>query len=168
MLPIAELKSPALILNQSPNTWPTPREKSHLSPLVQDIQLLASGLSEVLTNQLITPSLVAINATATASASQMLSGVITSTSLGATAITTPTAASIYAIIPQATTGSSFQLIIDNSAGANTVTLTLDASITAPVGAITGGNTLTVTTTHKVGRFWFYFTSPTTANVFRIA
>lgn len=113
-----------------------------------------------------TPS--AINVTATATAAQMLGGTITSTSVAAVAITTPTAAAIAALLPNAGQGTTFDLNIDNSAGANTVTLTLDGSITAPVGAITGGNALTITTTEKVGIFRFYFTSPTAAVVFRIA
>lgn len=113
------------------------------------------------------PAPVAINSTAVATATQILSGVITSTSAAATAITTPTATAIAALIG-AVQGTEFELVIDNSLGANTVTLTLDGSITAPAGAITGGNTLTVTTTHKVGIFRFYFTSGTTAVVYRIA
>lgn len=110
---------------------------------------------------------VAINSTGLATAAQIGAGVITSTSGAATSITTPTAAQILAQIG-ATTGSTFELIIDNSAGANTVTLVLDGSITAPAGAITGGNTLTITTTHKVGVFLLYFTSLTTAVIYRIA
>jgi hypothetical protein len=114
------------------------------------------------------PTAVAINASAVATAAQMLAGVITSTSAAATAITTPTAAAILALIAGGGIGTSFDLTIDNSAGASTVTLTLDGSITAPVGAVTGGNTLTVTTTHKVGIFRFVYTSATAAVVFRIA
>ncbi len=115
------------------------------------------------------PTPAAINVSATATAAQMLGGVITSTSAAAVALTTPTAASIYALIQGGgAVGKGFYLSIDNSVGANTVTLTLDASITAPVGAITGGNDLTVTTTHKVGLFWFYFVSATAAHVFRVA
>ncbi len=114
------------------------------------------------------PTAAAINVTGNATAAQMLGGAITSTSAAAVAITTPTATAIMALISGGGIGTQFDLAIDNSQGANTVTLTLDASITAPVGAVTGGNTLTITTTHKVGIFRFYFTGATTAVVYRIA
>jgi len=114
------------------------------------------------------PTASAENVTDTLTAAQMLGGAITSTSAAVVALTTPTAASILALISGGGVGTQFDLAIDNSAGASTITLTLDGSITAPVGAVTGGNTLTVTTTHKVGIFRFYFTSPTAAVVYRVA
>ncbi len=113
------------------------------------------------------PTLVAKNVTATLSAAEVLGGYITSTSAAAVALTTPTATAIGALIPGIARGVTVDLYIDNSAGANTITLTLDGSITAPAGAITGGNTLTVTTTHKVGLFRLYFTSTTAAVIYRI-
>lgn len=160
------LKSPGAILNQGPNTWPTPREKQHLSSLVSDIETLANNEQNILTSNLTIPTPNAINSTGTATVVQMLGGVITSTSAAATSITTPTATAILAAIQGGAVGTAFNLVVDNSQGANTITIVLDGSITAPVGAITGGNTLTVTTTHKVGIFKIYFTSPTTAVIFR--
>lgn len=168
MSALSKLKSPNTILHASPNQWPTPRERFHLLSIIQDLEGLAKISDFTTTSSFVNPTSVAINATATATATQMIAGVITSTSTAATAITTPTAASILALLTGATAGSSFELVIDNSAGASTVTLTLDASITAPAGAITGGNTLTVTTTHKIGKFLFYFTSATAAVVYRVA
>ena len=110
----------------------------------------------------------AINSTGPISAAQMLGGVITSTSGAATSLTTPTATAIAALLKGGgVRGSYFDLIIDNSAGSNTVTLVLDGSITVNTPAITGGATLTVTTANSVGMFRFYFTSGTTAKVFRI-
>jgi len=82
-------------------------------------------------------------------------------------LTTPTATAIAALIPGVAQGTTFDLIIDNSAGANTVTMVLGSGITVTTPVITGGATLTVGTVNKVGLFRFYFTSATTANVFRI-
>lgn len=64
---------------------------------------------------------VAINATATATAVQVLSGYITSTSAAATTITLPTGTLLGAAL-NATQGTVFDLFIDNTAGANTVTI----------------------------------------------
>lgn len=109
---------------------------------------------------------VAINTTATATAAQIVSGYITSTSAAAVGITTPTATAIAALIG-AVQGTTFDLYIDNSAGANTVTLTLDASIAVVTPAVTGGATLTVSTANAIGVFRLVFTSGTTAKIFRI-
>jgi hypothetical protein len=110
---------------------------------------------------------VAVNATATASAATMLSGVVTSTSASATGITTPTATAIAALIPGCGQGTAFDLIIDNSAGSSTVTLILDGSITiVATPIITGSGTLTLAT-GTTGKFSFYFTSATAARCFRV-
>jgi nitrogen fixation protein FixH len=63
----------------------------------------------------------AINATATATAAQVASGYITSTSAAATTITLPTGTLLGAAL-NATQGTSMDLFIDNTAGANTVTI----------------------------------------------
>lgn len=70
----------------------------------------------------------AINSTASATAAQIATGYITSTSGAATTITMPTTTLIAAAIG-ATAGSTFDFWIDNTAGANTVTLTIDSSQT---------------------------------------
>lgn len=114
-----------------------------------------------------TPSPNAINSTDAITAAQMLGGVITSTSGAATALTTPTATAIMALIPNGGRGTTFDLIIDNSAGSSTITLTLDGSISVNTPAITGGDALTVSTANTVGLFRFYFVSGTAAKVFRI-
>lgn len=64
---------------------------------------------------------VAINATATATAAQVASGYITSTSAAATTITLPTGTLLGAALG-AVQGTVFDLWIDNTAGANTVTI----------------------------------------------
>lgn len=63
----------------------------------------------------------AINATATATAQQVATGCITSTSAAATAITLPTGTLLGAAL-NATQGTMFDLMVDNTAGANTVTM----------------------------------------------
>lgn len=113
------------------------------------------------------PTPVEMNVTATATPAQILSGYITSTSDAAVSITTPTATAIGALIG-AVAGTSFDFTIDNSAGANTVTLILDASIAVVTPAITGGATLTVSTSNDIGIFRVVFTSATAAKIFRIA
>jgi hypothetical protein len=70
----------------------------------------------------------AINATATATAAQVASGYITSTSAASTTITLPTATAIATQIG-ATRGTVLDLFIDNTGGANTVTITPDSSMT---------------------------------------
>lgn len=64
---------------------------------------------------------VAINATATATAAQVATGYITSTSAAATTITLPTGTLLGTALG-ATQGTVFDLTIDNTAGANTVTI----------------------------------------------
>lgn len=66
---------------------------------------------------------VAINATATATALQVSSGFITSTSAAATTITLPTGTLLGAEL-KAVRGTVFDLFIDNTAGANTVTMAI--------------------------------------------
>jgi hypothetical protein len=135
---------------------------------------VASGLTGItssgkafLGNVIRVHSPVAMNSTGNISAANMLAGVITSTSAAATTLTTPTATAIAAQIPGCAQGTAFDLIIDNSAGASTVTLALDASITVVNPAIiTGGATLTLATL-TTGKFSFYFTSGTTAKVYRV-
>jgi len=107
------------------------------------------------------------DSTGTLAAADMLRGVITCTSGSATTMTTPTATAIAALITGCARGTTFDLVIDNSAGSSTITLALDASIGVVTPAITGGAALTVSTANAVGCFRFYFTSGTTAKVFRI-
>ena len=63
----------------------------------------------------------AINATATATAAQVATGYITSTSAAATVITLPTGTLLGAAL-NAVQGTTFDLLIDNTAGASTVTI----------------------------------------------
>ena len=67
------------------------------------------------------PSTAAINATATATAAEVATGYITSTSAAATTITLPTGTDLGAALG-ATRGTTLDLYVDNTAGASTVTI----------------------------------------------
>jgi len=73
------------------------------------------------TGHQVTAATNAINATATATAAQVATGYITSTSASATAITLPTGTLLGAAL-NATQGTSLDLFVDNTAGASTVTM----------------------------------------------
>ena len=90
-------------------------------------------------------ALQAINSTATATATQILAGYITSTSGAATTITLPTGTSLGNAIPGCTQGTTLEFIVDNTAGANTVTIAVntnavqsdwDLQITAATASVT--------------------------------
>jgi len=67
------------------------------------------------------PTTAAINATATATAAEVATGYITSTSAAATTITLPTGTLLGAALG-ATKGTVLELYVDNTGGANTVTI----------------------------------------------
>jgi len=67
------------------------------------------------------PTTAAINATATATAAQVATGYITSTSAAPTTITLPTGTLLGAALG-ATAGTIMDLYVDNTAGASTVTI----------------------------------------------
>ncbi len=127
-----------------------------------------------LVNGVVIPSLngkntpVAINATATATAAQITSGYITSTSAAAVALTLPSAAGILADLGLGA-GTVFDFVVDNTAGSNTITVTLPASITVlATPVITGTDTLTVSTANEIGVFRLVFNSATAAQIIRLA
>lgn len=110
------------------------------------------------------PSKAAINATATATAAQVATGYITSTSAAATAITLPTGTLLGAALG-ATQGTTFDLYIDNTAGANTVTIVVavngilsDAASTG--GAVAFGDLTIASGVTGVGKFTLMFSSAT--------
>ena len=81
----------------------------------------------------------AINATATATAAEVATGYITSTSAAATTITLPTGTLLGAALG-ATRGTVFDLYIDNTAGANTVTIAVAVNgILSTAAADTAGS-----------------------------
>jgi len=115
-----------------------------------------------LLNPIITHEPVAINATATATAAQVASGYITSTSVAATTITLPTGTLLGAAL-NASRGTITDLYIDNTAGGSLVTLAVatngilsDAATTASsFGDLTVGFGVT-----GVARFTIMFSSAT--------
>jgi hypothetical protein len=81
----------------------------------------------------------AINATATATAAEVATGYITSTSASATTITLPTGTLLGAELG-ATQGTVFDLYIDNTAGASTVTIAVAVNgILSTAAADTAGS-----------------------------
>lgn len=64
----------------------------------------------------------AINSSGTATAAQILSGYITSTSAAGTTITMPTGTLLGAAIPGCARGTTLEFIVDNTAGASTITM----------------------------------------------
>ena len=111
----------------------------------------------------ITHTATAINATATATAAQVATGYITSTSAAATAITLPTGTLLGAALG-ATQGTVFDLYIDNTAGASTVTVAVATNgILSTAAADTAGSfgDLTIASgATGIGRFTLMFSSAT--------
>ena len=113
----------------------------------------------------------AINATATATAAQVKTGYITSTSAAATAITLPTGTLLGAALG-AVQGTIFELYVDNTAGASTVTMVVavngilsDAATTtaASFGQLTVASGVT-----GMARFTLMFSSATAYTFTRTA
>lgn len=85
------------------------------------------------------PTTAAINATATATAAQVITGYITSTSAAATTITLPTGTLLGAALG-ATRGTVLELYVDNTAGASTVTIAVATNgILSSAAADTAGS-----------------------------
>jgi hypothetical protein len=109
------------------------------------------------------PSKAAINATATATAAQVATGYITSTSAAATTITLPTGTSLGAAIG-ATQGTVLDLYVDNTAGASTVTIAVATNgILSSAAADTAGSfgDLTIASgATGLARFTIMFSSAT--------
>lgn len=105
----------------------------------------------------------AINATATATAQEVATGYITSTSAAATTITLPTGTLLGAEL-QAVQGTVFDLYIDNTAGANTVTIAVATNgILSTAAADTAGSFGDLTVASGVtglARYTLMFSSPT--------
>jgi len=105
----------------------------------------------------------AIDATGTATAAQVASGYITSTSALATTITLPTGTLLGAAV-NATQGTVLDLFIDNTAGANTVTIAVATNgILSTAAADTAGSfgDLTVAAgATGLARFTIMFSSAT--------
>ena len=109
------------------------------------------------------PTTAAINATATATAAQVATGYITSTSAAATTITLPTGTLLGAAL-SASRGTVLELYVDNTAGASTVTIAVATNgILSSAAADTPGSfgDLTIASgVTGIGRFTIMFTSAT--------
>ena len=114
---------------------------------------------------------VAINATATATAAELASGYISSTSAAATSITLPTGTLLGAALG-ARRGTVFSFYIDNTAGANTVTIVVAANGILSTGAAdTAGSfgDLTIASgVTGIGKFTCMFASATAYVFTRVA
>lgn len=113
----------------------------------------------------------AVNATATATAAQVASGYITSTSAAATIITLPTGTALGTAI-SASRGTVLDLFIDNSAGASTVTVAVNTDAvlsTAAVDTAASFGDLTIASgATGIGRFTLMFSSATAYTFTRTA
>lgn len=113
----------------------------------------------------------AINSTATATAAQVISGYITSTSAAGTTITFPTGTALGTAL-NAEQGQVFDLYIDNTAGASTVTIAVntnavqsdwDNQLTAATASVTPAAITPLTVASGVSglaRYTIMFSSPT--------
>ena len=105
----------------------------------------------------------AINVTGTATATQVATGYITSTSAAAVTITLPTGTSLGAKLG-AKQGTVFQLYVDNTAGANTVTMAVAVNgILSDAATTTAGSFGQMTVANGVtgiGEFTLMFSSAT--------
>tara|TARA_R110000868_G_scaffold53595_1_gene167971 strand:- start:517 stop:1050 length:534 start_codon:yes stop_codon:yes gene_type:complete len=109
------------------------------------------------------PTTAAINATATATAAQVATGYITSTSVAPTTITLPTGTLLGAALGAAK-GTVMDLYVDNTAGASTVTIAVATNgILSTAAADTAGSfgDLTIAAgATGIGRFTIMFSSAT--------
>ena len=108
----------------------------------------------------------AINATATATAAQVATGYITSTSAASTVITLPTGTLLGAAL-SATQGTTLDLFIDNTAGASTVTVAVATNGVLSTGAVdasaaagTFGDLTIASGATGIDRFTLMFSSAT--------
>ena len=115
------------------------------------------------------PTLAAINTSATATAANIVSGYITSTTAAAVTITMPTATLIATEIGGTVSrGTSLEFSVENTGSTNAVTLAVGTGITVQsTVVVTGSNSLVIASANNIGRFRLVFTSGTTAKLFRI-
>ena len=120
---------------------------------------------------IVTHTPVSINATATATAAQVATGYIKSTSAAATTITLPTGTLLGAAIG-ATQGTVLDLYIDNTAGASTVTVAIAVNgiLSALAAAVSASAGLLTVPSGATGQacFRLMFSSATAYTFTRIA
>jgi hypothetical protein len=130
-----------------------------------------SGPVVSLSGFLTEPTAAAINATAAATAAEVATGYITSTSAAGTSITFPTGTLLGAELG-ATGGTIFELVVDNTAGANTVTMVVGVNAILSAGAAAVGASfglLTIPTgVTGLARYTLLFSSATAYTITRTA
>lgn len=113
----------------------------------------------------------AINATATATAAQISTGYVTSTSAAATTITLPTGTLLGAALGAAK-GTVHELYVDNTGGANTVTMAVSTnavlSDAANTTAASFGQLTVASGVTGMARFTLLFSSATAYTITRTA
>ena len=113
----------------------------------------------------------AINATAAATAAEVATGYITSTSAAGTSITFPTGTLLGAEL-QATAGTVLELIIDNTGGASTVTMVVGVnailSDAATTTAASFGDLTIAAGVTGIARYTLLFSSATAYTITRTA
>lgn len=131
--------------------------------LVDSLATFTSGFLSNVANIAGHATKAAINATATATAAQVATGYITSTSAGATTITLPTGTLLGAALG-ASQGTVFELYVDNTGGASTVTMAVAVNgILSDAATTTAGSfgQLTVAAgVTGIARFTLMFSSAT--------
>ena len=119
----------------------------------------------------VTHTPVAVNATATATAAQVATGYISSTSAAPTTITLPTGTLLGAALG-AVQGTIHELYVDNTAGASTVTIAVAVNgIKSDAAATTAASFGQMTVANGVtgqGRFTLMFSSATAYTFTRTA
>lgn len=113
----------------------------------------------------ITHAVSAVNASATITAAQLETQLLTSTSVAPVTITLPTA-TLIGIALGARQGFWFDFTVDNTAGANTVSLAVGTGERAVTPVIAGENTLSVAS-GTAGLFKLYFSSAAAAILVRL-
>lgn len=125
--------------------------------------LIVSSPNGSLNAPLVNHTTAAINSTATATAAQVATGYITSTSGAATTITLPTG-TLLGVALGAVQGTVHELYVDNTAGANTVTIAVAVngikSDAANTTAASFGQLTVASGVTGVGRFTLVFSSAT--------
>jgi len=113
----------------------------------------------------------AINATAVATAAEVATGYITSTSAAATSITFPTGTLLGAEL-QATAGTVLDLVVDNTGGASTVTMVVGTnailSDAATTTAASFGDLTIASGVTGMARYTLLFSSATAYTITRTA
>jgi hypothetical protein len=135
-----------------------------------NIRAGTGGLNQYGSELIRVPSTVTKSSSSTLTTSELLSGYIIYTGNGST-LTLPTASALSNAITggSAAAGTSFYFTVDVTGASGTCTVSPGTGISAiTTPAITGGNTLTVSTANQLALFRIVFTAANTAKLIRIS